>query len=637
MSLRRMAFATKTVGSLTVLFSLAQAPAQTFTTLHSFNGSDGFQPLAGLAVSNNTLYGTADGGGDMGLGVVFNLNADGTAFSDLHSFAYIPDGGMPYAGLVLSGNTLYGTAPIGGGANNGVVFKVNTDGTGFTVLHTFTGFTGYSDSGFGVNGDGAIPIGSLVLSGDTLYGTAAEGGSGGNGTVFSVNIDGTGFTTLHSFTATAAPAGQGGVNSDGAFPTAGLCLAGEVLYGTASWGGAAGCGTVFKVNADGSGFTTLHSFSALSWNGSANANSDGAEPQAGLVVLQDTLYGTAFYGGSSGVGTVFKVNTDGTAFTTLHHFTGGTDGMLPVAGLTVSGHSLFGAAMYGGGGALGTLFQLNADGTGFTTLYNFAGGSDGAAPSASLVLSGNTLYGTASRGGDANGGTVFAMTVPLVVNSPPTVSCPAVATVECSHTATVTVGVTDPDGDALTVVWTVNGQAVQTNVVPSSPPPLTANLALVTVLPQGTNLVTVSVTDVAGNTAACSTAAVVVDTTPPVIASASADQTLIWPPDGRMVTVRLSAVVTDACNPTTWKVIGVSCNEPVNGPDSGSPNPDWIITGADTVQLRAARSGQGTGRVYSVLLQGTDAAGNRSDTKAVAVVVPKSNSPGSDKPAKPSH
>ena len=77
------------------------------------------------------------------------------------------------------------------------------------------------------NSDGANPYAGLILSGNTLYGTANGGGSSGNGTVFAVNTNGTGFTNLHSFTAYLVN------NSDGAYPEAGLILSGNTLYGTA--------------------------------------------------------------------------------------------------------------------------------------------------------------------------------------------------------------------------------------------------------------------------------------------------------------------------------------------------------------------------------------------------------------------
>src|ERR1051325_1290890 len=163
-------------------------------------------------------------------------------------------------------------------------------------------------------------------------------------------------TTLHSF---AAGSSSTLTNSDGAVPYAGLLLSGNVLYGTAEEGGAAGNGTVFRMNADGTGFTNLHDFSALL---SGFTNSDGTQPEAGLILSGNTLYGTAYRGGSSGNGTVFAVNTDGTTFTNLRSFTGiseapsftNSDGARPYAGLLLSGNTLYGTAEYGGRSGEGT-------------------------------------------------------------------------------------------------------------------------------------------------------------------------------------------------------------------------------------------------------------------------------------------
>ena len=176
-----------------------QAAAQTFTTLHS----DGPGP-SGLTLSGNTLYGTASGGGE-GSGTVFALNTDGTGFVVLHTFRVVPvsfpftnsGGAYPLGGLILSGNALYGTTMSGGSGGSGTVFKVNTDGTDFTILYSFTAsYTG--TTGDYTNYDGAAP-GGLILSSSTLYGTTVEGGISGYGTVFKLNTDGTGFMTLHIF------------------------------------------------------------------------------------------------------------------------------------------------------------------------------------------------------------------------------------------------------------------------------------------------------------------------------------------------------------------------------------------------------------------------------------------------------
>src|SRR4029077_8452548 len=107
------------------------------------------------------------------------------------------DGGEPYGDLIFSGNVLYGTTSQNGGSGLGTVFKLNLDDTNFTTLYSFTAEI------YGTNTDGAGPHAGVVLSGETLYGTAAGGGSAGEGTVFKINTDGTGFTNLHNFTATS--------------------------------------------------------------------------------------------------------------------------------------------------------------------------------------------------------------------------------------------------------------------------------------------------------------------------------------------------------------------------------------------------------------------------------------------------
>ena len=262
-----------------------------FTNVYTLTGSDGNLPYSSLIAnaSGNTLYGTAPMGGSLGSGTLFKVNTDGTGFTNLHQFSATSspsytnsDGAGPWGSLVLSESGLYGTAVGGGDSGNGTVFKLNTDGTGFTNLHSFTTLNNNTNS------DGYAPLGGLILLGNTLYGTTAGGGGLGNGTVFSVNTDGTGFTNLHDFNG----------SSDGGNPTAALILSGNTLYGTTLYGGTSGGGTVFALNIDGTGFTKLHSL----------AGSDGGGPWAGLVLSCNTLYGTARAGGSSGNGTVFSIS-----------------------------------------------------------------------------------------------------------------------------------------------------------------------------------------------------------------------------------------------------------------------------------------------------------------------------------------
>jgi len=337
-----------------------------FSTVHAFNitNSYGSGPRAGLILSGNTFYGTTIGYGRSGSGTVFKLQTDGTGFTTLYNFAPSPlftnsDGRAPYAELVLSGNTLYGTTVYGSSSGNGTVFAINADGTAFTNLHSFSAgsrnssdFWAFYTNSDGAYSDGAYPSG-LTLSGDALYGATGNGGSNGSGTVFAINTDGTGFTTLYNFTARSGYLFN--INSDGANPSGRLVLSGNTLYGTAAQGGSFGNGTVFKVQTDGTGFTTLYNFH------------DGTSAN-GLMLAGKTLYGTTRWGGSSGNGTVFAINTDGTGFTNLYNFTPtsanswfptNSDGANPQAGLILLGNTLYGTTWTGGTWGYGTVFSLS--------------------------------------------------------------------------------------------------------------------------------------------------------------------------------------------------------------------------------------------------------------------------------------
>jgi uncharacterized repeat protein (TIGR03803 family) len=398
------------------------ATAQSFKILHTFSGaydadhttnSDGAVPDS-LILSGNTLYGTAYWGGSRGSGTIFKINTDGTGFTNLHSFSFEGangDGAYPEGGeLILSGNILYGTARFGGPSGRGTVFALHPDGTGFTTLYSFTN-----------SGNGDDPWGGLVLSGNILYGTATGGGSSAwSGTVFALNTDGTGFKTLHSFEAVPYPP-YPRTNSDGGSPRS-LVLSNNTLYGTAYWGGSWEGGTLFRVNTDGTRFSVLHSFKGV--DPTTFTNSDGGNPTSRLILSDNSLFGTA--GGPAcsagcpdmGPGTLFSINTDGTGFVTLHAFAGLSDGAYP-SGLVLSGNILYGTAQGAGSLGGGTVFAVNTDGTGFSTLYSFTPidptygtNSDGIDPGHDLILSGNTLYGTALYGGTGGNGTVFSISLP---------------------------------------------------------------------------------------------------------------------------------------------------------------------------------------------------------------------------------
>src|ERR1043166_1639115 len=160
--MKRTIFVLPVLTTVLGLMPVGQVMAQTLTTLHSFSArpvsypytnSDGAAPQGSLAISSNTLYGTAYYGGKFGYGTVFRLNTDGFGFTNLHDFDNDNDGAYLIGGLILSSNTLYGTAYSGGPSGFGTVFKVNTDGSGFAVLHNFI-FNGH---------EGLYPEAGLVL------------------------------------------------------------------------------------------------------------------------------------------------------------------------------------------------------------------------------------------------------------------------------------------------------------------------------------------------------------------------------------------------------------------------------------------------------------------------------------------
>jgi uncharacterized repeat protein (TIGR03803 family) len=340
-----------------------------YTNLYNFTGlpyylsgtnADGAYPMGDLVLSGTNLYGTTWIGGDSDLGTVFKVGINGTGFTNLHSFEGSGDGAKPYAGLVLAGGTLYGTTSGGGSPGAGTVFAINTDGTGYTNLHSFAAL----DPVTLTNADGAHPRARLVMAGARLYGTTPNGGSSGAGTVFAMSPNGTGFTNLYNFTA-LDPVTQ--TNTDGASPYAGLVLSGNTLYGTAQLGGSSGFGTIFKVKMDGTGFTNLYAFTPSDGTTYLPVNSDGAYPYGTLILSGNQLYGTAQQGGSSGYGTVFAVSTDGTGFTNLYSFTAdsglpsytNSDGGFPMGDLVLAGSTLYGTTSAEGSSYYGTVFALN--------------------------------------------------------------------------------------------------------------------------------------------------------------------------------------------------------------------------------------------------------------------------------------
>lgn len=307
------------------------ANAQTFTNLWKFSNSDGANPYGTLVLgTDGSFYGTTSNGGNLndcqlhGCGTIFRITPSG-ALSDIYQFTGGADGAMPQAGVIQVNGVLYGTTSWGGNIDTeqGTIFSINQDGSNFTVLYTFSG-----------GADGGHAGARLLLGKDgNLYGTTSQGGQGQNsscipngcGTIFSIAPDGSNFTTLYQF--------YGGNQvyqgpTDGSAPEAGLIQdSSGNFYGTTNNGGALctptlTCGTVFMFQLPNT-LTTLHSF---------NGTTDGSSLDAPLVLGQNgTLYGTAQAGGNlscginiaqAGCGTIFSVNVNGSAFNVVWTFQG---------------------------------------------------------------------------------------------------------------------------------------------------------------------------------------------------------------------------------------------------------------------------------------------------------------------------
>jgi uncharacterized repeat protein (TIGR03803 family) len=217
-----------------VVFKM-DAGSTNLTVLHSFVGgiADGNYPNEGVVLGGATLYGTTYYGGSNDIGIAFSIDTSGNNFKILHHFmGATGDGGGPVGPLTLSGSALYGVSLYGGTHDNGVLFKVDTNGANYTILHDFAGGTN----------DGAYPqYGSLVVTDSVVYGATTYGGATDRGVVFQTTTNGAPFTILHSF--------LGGTN-DGANPFYGPILSGSVLYGITDGGGTNNLGVVYALTGD---------------------------------------------------------------------------------------------------------------------------------------------------------------------------------------------------------------------------------------------------------------------------------------------------------------------------------------------------------------------------------------------------
>lgn len=391
--------------------------AQTFTSLHSFTGSDGSAPLSGLIQgADGNFYGTTSAGGSSGSGTIFQMTPSGT-LTILQSFTY--GSSAPTRLTQGSDGKFYGMTG-GGGTATYCVFSTGC-GTLYSIVPGGTPTILYNFCTVSTCSNGYNPVGFLLQTSDgAFYGITSEkaepnGCVGNCGTVFKVAPGGTP-ETIATFT-----------ESGGFSPNNGLIhTADGNFYGTTEYGGndicgdgqALFCGTIFKLTSAGA-LTTLYSFCPQ------HGCSDGFLPSS-LVLGQDgNFYGTTSEGGGTetsypyGSGTVFKITPEG-VLTTLHVFctqANCPDGSSPQSLVAATDGNLYGITASGGnntacsyGSGCGTIFKIMPQGT-FLTLYSFDN-STGKQPSGLIQASDGTFYGTTASGG-SNGGTIFQFSIGL--------------------------------------------------------------------------------------------------------------------------------------------------------------------------------------------------------------------------------
>jgi len=401
----------RVLGSATILSVIAlffgAAKASTTDIIYSFGGGpDGEYLDTDVAVdAAGNLYGTSVLGGTFGGGTVWQLSqVNGNwVHTVLYNFTGGADGGEPYKGVTLdSDGNLYGTAVTGGSGSCeggcGVTYKLTKNGSSWTqtVLHAFTG-----------GDDGSGPGSRVTLDKQgNVYGMTPTGGAFGLGTIYTLRPKANGtwaLQVLHAFT--------GG--PDGSSGSAGKMVFHQgALFGAATTGGAHGFGTIFRLMPRGKGQWTFQSIYSF------QGDLDGSFPYGGLTIdLSDNVFGTTYYGGTDGVGTVFQLSfaRGGWVNLVLYSFKASADGNSPISNVVFDDMvNIYGTTSEGGLGS-GTIFKLTQVGAGGswseTLAHEFASTPDGAFPYSGMTPGGdNSFYGATVHGGANGEGAIYKFT-----------------------------------------------------------------------------------------------------------------------------------------------------------------------------------------------------------------------------------
>ncbi len=359
-----------------------------YTKLLDFSGiAKGKSPQGSLISDGTFLYGVTGIGGtgscSGGCGTIFKIKTDGTEYFKLLDFAGASNGEYIQSSLISVDTFLYGMTRGGGTNDMGTIFRIKPDGTAYAKLLDFSGTS-----------NGADPYGEFIFEAPFLYGMTGHGGINGVGTIFKIKTDGSAYSKLLDFSDTTNGNGPyGSLFSDGIF-----------LYGMTNSGGVNGIGTVFKIKTDGTGY-----FKLLDFNGAVNGEHPWGSLISdntflyGMTSTGGTETSCEFFG----CGVLFKIKPDGTGYSKLLDFAGTANGGYPMGALFSDGNFLYGMARYGGINNFGVLFKIKPDGTEYVKLFDFDGVSNGKYPQGSLISDGSFLYGMTSQGGAYDDGVLF--------------------------------------------------------------------------------------------------------------------------------------------------------------------------------------------------------------------------------------